>query len=391
MLHLVFIATLPQSYPAQAPITELNPGSLYTLFSFRGDKMMNRRKFLTAIGQTATATAGLTALKPSFAQARREIHIGGKRIKVIDIHAHCLFQEVAPIIAGTSMQNADLSDFLTLKPQRLEQMDARGIDVAALSVNRFWWYVADSDKAAQIVRINDEGLTDWCNRYPDRFVALSSPAIQHPELAADQLEYAVKELGHRGASVGGHVQGQVPSDKKYDPFWAKAEELGVPIFVHPDNGTNVVQPGSLGNVGGLANIIGNPLETTVFLTRMILEGTLDRFPNLKLCAAHGGGYLPSYLGRTEYACERGGANCVNTRPPSEYLKDQISIDTMVFSDEGLRHLVAETGVSQIVYGTDMPFAWPETLDTVLNADFLSDADKEAILSGNLVEMLKLEV
>lgn len=344
---------------------------------------------MARFGRAAAATAAFSGLPASVAQTRKEIFIGGKRIKVIDIHAHCLFQEVAPIIAGTAMENADLTDFLTLKPQRIDQMDARGIDIAALSVNRYWWYAADLDKAEQIVKINDEGLANWCARYPDRFVALSSPAIQHPELAADQLEYAVTDLDHRGASIGGHVQGQVPTDSKYDVFWAKAEELGVPIFIHPDNGTNVVRPGSLGNIGGLPNIIGNPLETTVFLTRIIMEGVLDRFPDLQLCAAHGGGYLPSYLGRTEYACQRAGANCVNEKQPSEYLKDQISIDTMVFSEEGLRHLVAETGVSQIVYGTDMPFGWPETLDTIVNAPFLSEADKEAILSGNLMQMLKI--
>jgi aminocarboxymuconate-semialdehyde decarboxylase len=124
---------------------------------------------------------------------------------------------------------------------------------------------------------------------------------------------------------------------------------------------------------------------------MIMEGTLDRFPNLKICAAHGGGYLPSYLGRFESACQRAGSNCLNTKPPSAYLKDQITIDTMVFSEEGLRHLVAETGVSQIVYGTDMPFSWPETLDIVLNAPFLSNAEKETILSGNLIKMLKIDV
>jgi aminocarboxymuconate-semialdehyde decarboxylase len=374
------------------PATQMQLDVIYTELGtpLSGGNMISRRTFLNSAGYAA---AGLTLSGRStalYAQDRKEVFIGGERVKVIDIHAHCLFQEVAPIIAGTSMEGADLTDFLTLKPLRIEQMDARGIDIAALSVNRFWWYAADEDKAEQIVKINDEGLADWCARYPDRFVALSSPALQHPELAAEQLEYAVNELDHRGASIGGHVQGQVPTDRKYDPFWAKAEELGVPIFIHPDNGTNVVHPGSLGNVGGLPNIIGNPLETTVILTRLILEGTLDRFPNLKICAAHGGGYLPSYLGRTEYACQRGGANCANTKLPSEYLKDQITIDTMVFSEEGLRHLVAEVGVSQIVYGTDMPFGWPETLDIIVNAPFLTDAEKIDILSGNLMQMLNIE-
>ena len=86
---------------------------------------------------------------------------------------------------------------------------------------------------------------------------------------------------------------------------------------------------------------------------------------------------------------RGNANCANKKKPSEYLKSQILIDTMVFSDEGLRHLVAEVGVGQIVYGTDVPFNWPVTVDLVLNAPFLSDADKEAILGGNLRRLLRI--
>ncbi len=90
-----------------------------------------------------------------------------------------------------------------------------------------------------------------------------------------------------------------------------------------------------GGRGDLGNIIGNPLETTYFLTNMIFDGTLDRFPNLKICGAHSGGYLPSYLGRTEVACEfRANADCANRKLPSEYLRDQILIDSMIFSEEG---------------------------------------------------------
>lgn len=352
--------------------------------------MINRRRFLGAAGQAIAGASLLGTMPNTIAQDRKEVFVGGKRMKVIDIHAHCLFPEVAPIIAGTPMEGADLTQFLALRPQRIEEMDARGVDIAALSVNRYWWYAADEDRAAQIVSLHDRGLRDWCSQYPDRFVALSSPAMQFPELAAQQLEFAVNELDHRGASILGHVNGEVPTSAKYDPFWAKAEDLGVPVFMHPNNGENLIQPGQLGPVGDLGNVAGNPLETAVFLTRMVVEGTLDRFPNLKLIGSHGGGYLPSYLGRFEYACKRNGANCVNTKELREYLQDQIVIDSMVFSDEGLRHLVAEVGVSQIVYGSDMPFGWPDTIDIIAEAEYLTDAEKEAILSGNLMKMLRIE-
>ncbi len=179
----------------------------------------------------------------------------------------------------------------------------------------------------------------------------------------------MKRLGLRGASIGGHVNGEDLSLPKYDPFWAKAAELGVPVFMHPGGAENIVKEGAFRGRGDLGNIIGNPLETTYFLSRLIFDGVFDKFPGLRVFAAHAGGYLPSYLGRTEAACVvRGNANCANKKKPSEYLKSQVLIDTMVFSDEGLRHLVAEVGVGQVVYGTDVPFNWPVTVDLVLERE-----------------------
>ena len=167
------------------------------------------------------------------------------------------------------------------------------------------------------------------------------------------------------------------------------EGLGVPVFMHPDSSKNIIQPNVLDGAGGLGNVIGNPLETTLFLSRMIFDGTLDRFPNLKVCAAHGGGYLPSYLGRFEVASDRNNANCVNRKKPSEYLRSQLLVDSIVFNEEGLRHLVNVAGASQVVYGSDMPFPWPDTMDLIANSPSLNDTQKEAILGGNLIKLLKI--
>ena len=171
---------------------------------------------------------------------------------------------------------------------------------------------------------------------------------------------------------------------------AKAQELGVPVFVHPGGAENVLQEGALGGRGDLANIIGNPLETTVFLSRLIFDGTLDRFPGLKVIGAHAGGYLPSYIERTNVACEvRPGANCANRKKPREYFKQQIAVDSMVFTPEGLRHLVAELGPGQVVFGTDIPFNWPTSVDLILNATFLSNPEKESILGGTAIKLLRI--
>ena len=349
--------------------------------------MLSRRDFLRRGAQTAAFAYLSNHGTPALAQQRRRVQVGGRPATVIDIHAHCDFVEVADVIRGTPMAEANLGRILG--PERIAEMDAAGVDIAALSINRYWWYQADRERAEEIVRIHDETMAAWCRRHPDRFVGLSSPALQFPELAAAQLEYAVTELGARGASVGGHVQGESPADAKYDPFWAKAEALGVPVFMHPDGSDHILRPGALDGPGGLGNIIGNPLETTLFLSQMIFRGTLDRFPNLVICAAHAGGYLPSYLGRSEVACERGNARCINTRKPSEYLRSQILVDSMIFNEEGIRHLVAVGGPSQVVYGSDMPHGWPDTIDLIVESPWLSDDDKRAILGGNLARLLKI--
>lgn len=342
---------------------------------------IDRRTFLRSL---AAASAGLAV--PG-AAARAD----ALPFRVIDIHAHCVVPEVAELDIDFPMDSIGFASWQTLSPKRIEDMDARRIDIQVLSINRYWWYQANAGLADQIVRLHDEALSSWCERHPNRFVALSSVALQHPELAADQLDRAVNDFGLRGASVGGSVLGEPVSSERFDPFWQRAEALGVPVFMHPTSATQLVKADALSGNGDLGNIIGNPLETTVFLSRLIFDGTLDRFPNLTICAPHAGGYLPSYLGRTEVACDvRPRANCQNEKQPSEYLKRQVLFDSMVFSDEGLRHLVAEVGVSQIVYGSDMPFNWPDTIDLVLKADYLSDADKRAILGGNLERLLGIE-
>ena len=348
--------------------------------------MSSRRAFLRAAGGAVMAL-GAGSLHGQ--TARKQVTVGGRRMRIVDVHAHCVFPQVTQRLPNINAPRV-APPTLVLGPERLASMDERGIDVQALSVNTYWWYSADRETARQIVAIHDEGIAAWCKQHPERFVGLSSVALQFPDLAAEQLEHAVKNLGARGASIGGHIEGEPPSAAKYDPFWAKAEELGVPVFMHPNNALNIARDGALDGRGGLGNIVGNPLETTVFLSRMIFDGTLDRFPRLTVCAAHGGGYITSYLGRSDAACVvRDDANCANKKKPSDYFKDQIVVDSMVFSSEGLRHLVAETGVSQVVYGSDIPYFWPDTIDIIADAPFLSEADKEAILGGNLRRLLRI--
>ena len=327
-----------------------------------------------------TTSAGVAT-----AAGRREVVVAGRRVKVVDLHAHCSVPEAAALMGVDTRMPALL---LANAGTRLAAMDAQGIDVEALSINPYW-YKADRDVAREVIRLQNEKLAEFCASEPERFVALASVALQHPDLAAEQLDEGVKKYNLRGALVGGSVEGEELADAKFHPFWAKAEELGALIFIHPQ-GTAELERRLKGN-GVLENVIGNPLETTIALSHLIFEGTLDRFPGLKILAAHGGGYLPSYAARSDH----GGMTFPDRftplqKKPTEYLK-QLYYDSLVFTAEGLRHLIAETGSSQIVLGTDYPFPWTTTaVDHILETPSLTDAERVAILGGTAAKLVGLE-
>src|SRR5919109_2147470 len=308
---------------------------------------MTRREFIeTAAGAVAgLAFVGCDLMAPAAAQAqprRREFVVNGRRAKVVDIHAHCAVPEAMALMGlklgapGSSLP--PLLHMATQVGERLRAMDEQGIDVEALSINPYW-YKADREVATQIIKLQNEKLAEACAANPDRFVAFATVALQHPDLAAEQLEEGVKKYGLRGAGIGGSVNGQEISNPKFDPFWAKVESLGVLVFIHPQgSGVAAEIPNRLKGNGFLDNVIGNPLETTIALSHLIFEGTLDRFPGLKICAAHGGGYLPSYAARSDAILTTFPERCTHTlkkKKPTEYLR-MMYYDTLVFTSEALR-------------------------------------------------------
>jgi aminocarboxymuconate-semialdehyde decarboxylase len=363
----------------------------------------DRRTFLT----DTAAAAGLVFVgcgaayaaqtTPRAAAPHRPVLVRGRRIRTVDIHAHCAVPEANDLLRRTPpAPTGGQASLLTLGgeslAQRLAAMDAQGIDVAVLSINPNW-YDVDRDLAAKVIAIQNEAMASFCASHADRFAAFASVALQFPDLAAQQLEDAMKKAGLRGAAIGGSVAGAELADPKFDPFWAKAEALGAAIFIHPQaTGLTALNSRLRGN-GMLGNVIGNPLETTIALSHLIFEGTLDRFPGLKICAAHGGGYLPSYMKRSDRGCETFPTQCtagVPKRKPTEYVK-QMYYDSLVFTPEALRHLVAEVGADHVVMGTDYPYPWVDApVDHVLGTPGLSDADREAILGGTAAKLLGLE-
>ena len=363
--------------------------------------MNSRRHFLT---KAATA-AGLVFCGcglPNAARAqpdkaaRRPVSVNGKRVRTIDVHAHCLFHEAANLIGEEAAKalappiNNSAEAWIVID-ERIKGMDLQAIDIEVLSINPFW-YNSDRDLGEKIVAIQNEKLAELVASKPDRFAAFASLTLQDPALAVKQLETAMKKQGMKGAAIGDSVAGDEFSNPRFDPVWKKAEELGAVLFIHPQ-GVPELNKRWKGN-GWLANTIGNPLATTIALQHLIFDGSFDKFPGLKVLAAHGGGYLASYADRSDHACFVAPSFCDPNiglkKKPTEYL-NQIYFDSLVFTPEALRHLVAQVGSSQILLGSDYPYRWEmHPVDHVLATKTLTDKQMTAIVSGNATKLLGLK-
>ncbi|ABQ68046.1 amidohydrolase 2 [Rhizorhabdus wittichii RW1] len=326
---------------------------------------------------------------------------------VVDLHCHFLVAEVEAMAAeapdaprppaaaseaaaATARYNAELIR-TTYRPPltdidtRLADMDAMGVDVQAISpspTQYHYWAPADLGEAL-VARIN-ERIATLCADHPDRLVGLGSVALQHPLLAREQLRHAVRGLGLRGVEISTMVNGDGIDDPRFAPFWEEAERFGALVLVHP-LGTTV---GPRMDAHYLSNVIGQPLETMIALSRLIMGGHFDRYPALKLCAVHGGGYLPKYAGRSDHGWKVRPECDGCAHPPSAYLR-RIWYDSLVYEPAELRALIDAVGADRIVVGTDYPFDMGDydPIGLVDAVPGLGAADKAAILGGNARKLL----
>jgi aminocarboxymuconate-semialdehyde decarboxylase len=360
--------------------------------------MTSRRGFLSAAAGIVFCGCGMrgmanaqTANAQTTQPWKLPVTVGGERVKTVDVHAHCIFHEAAALLGDRApnltppVRNSQEA-YIAID-ERLKAMDAMAIDMEVLSVNPFW-YGLDRDLAAKVVKVQNEKLAELCAAKPDRFAAFASLTLQDPQLAVQELETAVKSQGLRGAAIGDVVAGAEFADPKFDPVWAKAEELNAVLFIHPQ-GVPELNNRLKGN-GWLGNTVGNPLGTTIALQHLIFQGTLDKFPGLKIVGAHGGGYLPSYAPRGDHACFVSPAGCDPNiklkKQPTEYL-NQLYFDALVFTPEALRHLVAQVGASQVMLGSDHPYIWEQhPVDALFATTSLTDDQKSAILGGNAARL-----
>jgi aminocarboxymuconate-semialdehyde decarboxylase len=219
----------------------------------------------------------------------------------------------------------------------------------------------------------------------DRFVALGTVPLMNGVEAAKELERCMRSLGMKGVEILTNVAGRELSEPEYSPFWKKAEELGALVVIHPNGFTQAQRLTRF----YFNNVIGNPLDTTIALHHLIFDGVLERHPDLKILAVHGGGYLPSYCGRIDHAWgARSDSHAGLPQPPTSYLK-KIYFDSVVFTPHQLAALISLFGADHIVMGTDYPFDMAEfdPIGHVASVEELDASAVAAIAGGNARRLL----
>ncbi|MCT9079885.1 amidohydrolase family protein [Streptomyces fulvoviolaceus] len=325
----------------------------------------------------------------------------------VDVHAHVLIPEVEEAVAGLpGLAEAKALDarrngaaslavsgpmVRSILPKatdvsvRLAAMDAQGVDVQLVSPSpSHYHYWADEETAEKVHRLANEATAAHCAQAPDRLKGLGLVPLQHPSLAVRALEHAL-EQDLLGVEISSHAAGRELSDPAYEPFWTRVEETGAILFLHPFGCTLDERL----DQWYLSNVVGQPTENAVALSHLIFSGVLDRHPELKLIAAHGGGYLPTHLGRSDHAWSArsdAGAGCAHL--PSSYLR-RLYFDSLVHDPHVLRELIRVAGADRVLLGSDFPFDMG-TEDPVgaLRAARLPDTDFHAVRGGNAAALLR---
>lgn len=271
---------------------------------------------------------------------------------------------------------------------KLEDMDRLGIDISVLSVPpSLFFYWLESEPTKEFCQQTNEALADMVAQAGGRLYGLATVPLQEPEAAAAELRRAVLELGLRGVEIGTKME-QIPlDDERFDPFFATAAELNVPVMLHPY--VTVITP-QLADFY-MKNLIGNPLETGIAASRLILSGCLERHPNLTLVVVHGGGFMPYQVGRLDHGFRvRSEAKAKIDTPPSSYLR-RFYFDTVTHAAIPLKFLVELVGADRVVLGTDIPFDMADVnFAEILAATGLNEADLDTITQGNTRRILRLD-
>jgi aminocarboxymuconate-semialdehyde decarboxylase len=326
---------------------------------------------------------------------------------VVDIHCHIYTAACEPLVrelqsptaepfdrfGGPSTQYnkqhfADIRPQLTTPDVRLADMDRMGVDVQAISVAPpQYYYWTPGHLGRRLARMENDHLAEIVAGHPDRFVGLGTVPMQDVEGAIAELRYLASELGFRGIEICSNVAGDDLDDHRFLAFWEEVERLRLLVVIHPHGFTQ----GDRLTDYYLINVVGNPLDSTVAVSRLVFGGVLARHPALKICVVHGGGYLPLYPYRMDHAWQvRPESRERIPRPPSTYLA-RLYFDTVVFDPRQLANLVRWAGDDHVLLGTDYPYDMGETdpVGLLSRVPGLDTAGRERIMGANAARLLEL--
>jgi aminocarboxymuconate-semialdehyde decarboxylase len=324
---------------------------------------------------------------------------------VIDIHNHVTprrFVEAIEREGAWHTLDADVGElhipkFSIPAEERIAEMDAMGVDVHVLTVNTgFFKYDLDAAVTREIADECNQELSGMMRAHPDRFMGLASIPLQDVPAAIEVMEHAVGEMGFKGITIGDHVDGVTLDDPRFRPFWAAVEQLGAVVFFHQCAAT--VVEGRTTRYG-LPNVIGNLVERAITFGTLVYGGVMDRYPDLKLCLGHAGGYTAFGIARMDKGWIAGAmenmpefedARTFLERAPSDYV-GRFWYDSCTYTESTLRFLLDVVGSDRVVLGTDYPAPMMEA-DPVRWIDAmesLTAEEKEAVLSGNPARLLGL--
>jgi aminocarboxymuconate-semialdehyde decarboxylase len=361
--------------------------------------------------RTAAATKSKASISATVKVAATKVKSKSGKTKVVDMHCHYLNPVVnaktahlnasqydpTVIFANELTRETNVKQMATRAPkltgvtERLKDMDKMGVDIQAVCPAPYhFFYFTEAGYGAELAREVNEGIAQVVADTPDRFVGMGSVPLQNAELAIKELEYCVKKLGMKGIEICTNVNGKNLTDPslKLDKFFARCEELGVVIFMHPLGWT---QADRLTN-HYFNNVIGNPLDSTVAVSHLIFDGVLQRYPKLKFVVAHGGGFIAHYWARMDHAWRaRPDCRTMIKKPPSSYLK-KFYFDSITFDPEMLKRLVTTYGADHVVLGTDYPYDMGEEdpLGLIAQVKGVSKIDKDLIRGGNAARLLKIK-
>jgi predicted TIM-barrel fold metal-dependent hydrolase len=358
-------------------------------------RQSSRREFFTATGSAMAAMPlGATVANAQTAEEATSKPYEKFSKGIIDCQSHLFFPEVIEVMRKRKVEPLvydqdgvailKMGDWLRKVPPnytsveaKLKSMDDHGIEMTLLSTNDPGpeWFGADGPAMAQLIH---DSLSGVINKFPKRFRGLCTLPLQNEAAASTELDRCVKKLGFVGVLLYTNLAGAWCDEPQFHWLYARAEELGIPILLHP------AKPATTEQVKGyeLTSTLGNMFENTIALARIVASGLLDRHPKLKLVCPHLGGTLPYIVGRMDHqlhVLKRGPQNL--QRKPSEYLRS-IYMDIVSPLPEAMRFALDFSSADRLLFSSDHPWVQPSEILAPLHSLQLPIETQRQILRDN---------